>query len=129
MNDSETNPHTWQDYTETARRILIALAQVQWESDGRFVKCTRVIRQHLESISQLTDSAQRALADERKFDRVVDDTYRVIVGLYFDSTDFRMIRGQGNFGTPNRGFPPAGSLFTEISLTDRGRPMVAENSR
>ena len=127
--DTSNNPHAWQDYAETAQCLLLTLAEVQAEFDGRFVKCSRVIRRFLESQGRLTDSARQALDDIQKWDRDVDTAYQVIVGLCRDETDFRMIDGRGNFGTPTRGWLPTPPCYTEVSLTDRGRRLVAENAR
>ena len=127
FDDHAINPHTWDDYTEVAQGLLLALADIQHDCGGRFVKCSRVIQRFLESHNRLTESAESAIKDERIHDHDVEAAYQVLLGLYRDHSGYRMIDGHGNFGTPSRGFPAASPHYTEISLTERGKQMVCEN--
>ena len=125
--DQLANPHTWQDYTDRARGLMTALHQLEQEQDRKFSKCSAVIQRFLENENQLTQAIESTIADEFvEPDRIVYDAYHVILGLYHDQTNYRMLGGRGNFGTPSRGYPPALPMFTEIRLTQRAQKMISE---
>ena len=127
FDDHLTNPHTWQDYNERARGLMMALHQLTQEQGRESCKCSEVIRRFLANQNQLTPGIESTISDELvEPEQIVYRAYDVILGLYRDQTDFRMLHGQGNLGMPNRGWPPAHPMFTEIGLTERARKMISE---
>lgn len=53
----------------------------------------------------------------------------LILGMYHDPTEHRMIAGQGNFGTPHRGMPAAHPACLDIWLTDRALSMIRTDTQ
>ena len=56
--DKLANPHTWQDYTDRARGLMMALHQLQQEHDRKYCKCSTVILRFLANENQLTPAIE-----------------------------------------------------------------------
>ena len=91
-------PHNWENYTDDARSIFIAIHEEQLEGGKEFVSASDAIRRALSRIGNgLSKSAEEAL--ERysgKRDVDVQDVYEIMLGLARHKSKFQMIETQGN---------------------------------
>ena len=109
----------------------------------RYAKSAKALALAIENAGLLTDARKEAIysfedppsdeviksAEDGPQDEVVAHFFDVLVALVREPNHERqLVRGQGNFGSAEDDEPPASPLYTECTLTDLGRALLADDS-
>lgn len=111
----------------TEHFILHAINELAATSTRPFVKSAHVLAAAIDRAGLLTPSRRQTIYTEvdPPPDEVIARFHSALVALVHESNPAEcLVRGQGNFGEPDGSEPPANPLFTECSLTDRGRALT-----
>ena len=107
--------------------LLHALNQLLREAGREHIKCHHVIQRALENAGRLNQVLVLNLDnDAEDLKPESSRLYSILSGLVHSAEASKVIVGQGNFGSPSRGFPAAHPRYTEIGITESGLRILAE---
>ncbi len=108
--------------------ILNAISELELTATRPFVKSARILAAAIEQAGLLTPARKEAIytQPDPPPDEVITRFNSALVALVREpDPSKRLVRGQGNFGSPDGSYPAANPLYTECMLTDLGRAFIA----